>query len=147
MFRRFQPRTPSVWRDMDRMQRDMNRIFEDYYPGRVRTAPSFPAVNIWADEDSAIITAELPGLDNGDIEINVLEKMFTLSGERKLEEVPENAQYHRQERGHGKFSRNLRLPYKVNAKKAQATFKDGLLEVRLPRAEEDKPKKIAINLN
>lgn len=145
MLRRYQP--TSVWREMDRLQRDMNRLFDDLYPSRMRTAPSFPAVNVWADEESVIVTAELPGMNKDDIELNVLDNTFTLSGERKFEPLPENAHYHRQERGQGKFTRNMQLPYKVNANKTKATFKNGVLEVKLPRAEEDKPKKIAIKVN
>lgn len=144
MLRRYRP--TSVWREMDRLQRDMNRLFDDFYPSRMGSAPSFPAVNVWADEDSVIVTAELPGMSNEDIELNVLGNTFTLSGERNFEELPEGARYHRQERGSGKFTRNMQLPYKVHASKTKATFKDGVLEVRLPRAEEDKPKKIAIKV-
>lgn len=147
MYRRLKPKSMSVWREMDRLQRDMNRLFDDFHPMRLRSAPSFPAVNVWADEESVIVTAELPGMDNEDIELNVLENTFTISGERKFEELPENARYHRQERGFGKFTRNLQLPYRVDTKKVKATFKDGVLEVNLPRAEEDKPKKIAIKVN
>jgi len=132
---------------MDRLQQDMNQFFDDFYPSRFRTAPGFPAVNVWADEESVIVTAELPGMSNEDIELNILENTCTLSGERNPEELPENARYHRQERGCGKFTRNMQLPYKVNANKTKATFKNGVLEVTLPRAEEDKPKKIAIRVS
>ena len=103
-------------------------------------------MNFWADEKSVLITAELPGLDSKDVELNVLDNTFTLIEERTPDELPENARYHRQERGVGKFTRNLQLPYKVNANKTKASFEAGILKVPLPRAEEDKHKKIAIKV-
>jgi len=131
---------------MDRLQREMDRLFDEIYPERTRTAPSYPAMNVWADEDSVLVTAELPGLDAKDIQLDVLENTLTLRGERKPDELPEGARYHRQERGYGQFARSLQLPFKVDANKVKATFKDGVLRVKLPRAEEDRPKKIAIKV-
>jgi len=136
-----------MWREMDRLQSNMNRLFEDFHPIYTRNAPSFPAMNLWADEESALITAELPGMDSEDIELTILEDTLTISGERKAEEMPENATYHRQERGAGKFSRSLKLPFTIDSKKVKASFKDGVLEVSLPRSEADRPKKIAVNVN
>lgn len=138
-------RTPKMWREMERFQRDMNRLFDDFSP-QMRSAPSFPAVNIWADKDSVLITAEMPGLDANNIELNILEDTLTINGERAVEALPAGAIYHRQERGFGKFARNIRLPYRVDAKKVKATFRNGILEVSLPRAEEDRPKKIAVKV-
>jgi HSP20 family protein len=142
MYRRY--RTPSIWQEMNRLQRDMNRLFGDYVPGRVQTAPSYPAMNVWADENSALITAEIPGIDKDDLEINVTGDTLSLSGERKLEELPEGARYHRQERTSGKFNRSVQLPYTVDVQKVKATFKNGVLQIVLPRVEAEKPKKIAV---
>ncbi len=144
MYRRFRP--TSIWREMDRLQREMNRVFEDFYPNRTRSAPGFPAMNVWADEQSVLITAELPGIDNDDIDLNVLEDTLTISGERGTDDLPEGAVYHRQERGSGNFSRSLKLPYTVDTQKVRASFKDGILEVNLPRSEVDRPKKIAVKV-
>ncbi len=145
MYRRYRPL--SIWREMDRLQREMNRVFDNYTSGRTSVAPSYPAVNVWADEESTLITAELPGLTSDDIEIDVLDNTLTLTGERKAEELPEGARYHRQERGYGNFSRSIRLPYSVDVDKVDAIFKNGVLQISLPRAEKDQPKKIEVKVN
>jgi HSP20 family protein len=142
MYRRY--RIPTVWRDVDRLQREMNRLFDDYSPARLRTAPSYPALNVWSNEDGLLVTAEVPGVSPQDIEVNVIGETLTLSGVRKPDELNEGARYHRQERGYGKFSRTLQLPYPVSVDKIEADFKSGVLSVRLPRAEQDKPRKIAV---
>jgi HSP20 family protein len=129
---------------MDRLQQDMNRLFGDLSVNRVRRAPSFPAVNIWAGEDSALITAEIPGMNKDDLEINVTGDSLTLSGLRKFEELPEGARYHRRERKYGEFNRSIQLPYTVDVNKVKATFKNGVLKVELPRVEAEKPKKISV---
>ena len=142
MYRRY--RQPNLWREMDQLQREMKRLFEMYSPVGTRTAPSYPAVNIWSNEDGLLITAEVPGVKAEDIDINVVGQILTLNGERKPEKLEEGAQYHRQERGYGKFSRVVELPYPINVGKVEAIFKNGVLTITLPRAEEDKPKKIKV---
>lgn len=142
MFRRSS--TPSIWREMERMQREMNRLFTDYTPTRYRSASSYPVMNLWADEESVIIRAELPGLKPDDLDISIDEGDLTLSGRRTPEEMPEDATYHRQERNYGSFTRSIRLPFKIEADDVEATMKNGVLTLMLPRAEEDKPKKITI---
>lgn len=142
MYSRF--RTPSIWREMDRMQREMNRIFTDYLPVRTRIAPSFPALNLWINEESVIVNAELPGVKAEDLDISLEEGTLTLSGKRITEDLPEEGKAKRQERRYGNFTRNLHLPFKVDQEHVQATLKNGVLKLLLPRAEEDKPKKIII---
>jgi HSP20 family protein len=129
---------------MDRLQQDMNRLFGDLSANRLRRAPSFPAMNVWASEDSAMITTELPGVSKDDLEINVTGDTLTLSGVRKSDELPEGARYHRRERAYGEFNRSVQLPYTVDVDKVKATFKNGMLKVELPRVEAEMPKKIAI---
>jgi len=137
-----------MWRDVDRLQREMNRLFEDYVPTRLRRAPSFPALNVWANEDSLKVTAEVPGVDPQEINVSVVGETLTLTGVRSPEELNEDARYHRQERGYGNFTRSIQLPYVVDVKKVEATFKNGVLNIALPRAEEGKPRKIVVkNLN
>ena len=132
-----------AWREMERLQQQMNRLFEDYNPVRTRTAPSYPAMNVWANQDGVLITAEVPGVSPDDIDINVVGDTLTLSGERKAEDG-ENVRYHRQERSFGRFTRTLQLPYNVNVEGVEASFKNGVLSIELPRAEQDKPRKIAV---
>lgn len=144
IYRRF--RTPSVWREMDRLQREMNRVFDDYHPRRFRRAPTFPAMNIWNSDAGLVVTAEVPGVDSKDIDVNVVNDTLTLSGERKPDQLEEGSCCHRQERGFGKFSRSIQLPYAVEANKVEATFKNGVLQISLPRRAEDQPKKIKIKV-
>ena len=144
MYRRY--RIPTAWREVDRLQREMNRLFEDYQPGRLRSAAGYPAMNVWASEEGLKVTAEIPGLNTDDLDISVVGQTLTVSGQRKRDELPQDARYHRQERGFGKFSRSIQLPFAVDVKQVEATFKDGALYIDLPRAEEDKPRKIAVKV-
>ena len=141
MYRRY--RVPSMWQEMDRLQREMNRLF-DNYPNRSRTAAGYPAMNIWSSEEGQVVTAEVPGVNPDDIDISVVGETLTLNGVRSREELPENTRFHRQERSFGPFSRTIQLPYQVDANKVEATFKNGILQIKLPRAEADKPKKIVV---
>lgn len=142
MYRRY--RTPSLWREMERLQQDMNRLFGDFPLNRLRRAPSFPAMNLWASEDSAMITAEIPGVRKDELDINVTGDTLTLSGVRKSDELPEGTRYHRRERTYGEFNRSIQLPYTVDVNKVKAVFKNGVLKVELPRVEAEKPKKIIV---
>ncbi|MGB7116701.1 MAG: Hsp20/alpha crystallin family protein [Anaerolineales bacterium] len=142
MYRRY--RVPSVWRELNQIQRDMNRVFEGYSPVRTRIAPSYPALNIWSNEEGLVVNAEVPGIDVEDIDISVVGETLTLSGARKSEDLEEGARYHRQERGSGKFNRSVELPFPVDIDIVEATFKNGVLQISLPRSEADKPKKIVV---
>jgi len=104
-------------------------------------APDFPAMNVWTNEEHAIVTAELPGVAEEDIDVSVTGSTLTLRGERK---AAEGGEYHRQEREEGSFVRTLDLPFQVNASQVEARLARGVLHIKLPRAEEDKPRKIAI---
>ena len=134
----------SPFREFERLQQEMNRLFDSSRESVFRRAPSYPAINIWVDEDDAILTAELPGIDPNDLDISVAGETLTLSGECKPEELPEKAQIHRQERGYGSFTRSFQLPFVVDASKVEASYAKGIVKVRLPRTEADKPKKIAV---
>jgi HSP20 family protein len=130
---------------MERLHREVDRLFSDSFAmAGGRTAPSYPAINVWTNEDAAVITAELPGVDADDIDISVVNDSLTLSGERKAEGLEEGDQYHRRERGYGKFTRSFQLPFNVEADHVEALFENGILHLSLPRAEADKPKKITI---
>jgi HSP20 family protein len=127
---------------MDRLRREMNRLFSDV--PTTAGAPGYPAMNVWSNEDGAVITAELPGVNPEDIDISVVGDTLTLSGTRQPVELPENAVIHRRERGGGKFSRVFRLPFPIDSGEVDASFENGVLSVTLPRPESDKPRKIAI---
>ena len=142
MYRRY--RTPSIWQEMKRVQDEMDKLSREFSPRYAHAQATYPAINIWADEESAIVTAEIPGISKDDLDINVTGDTLTLGGDRKPEGLPEGAKYHRQERRYGEFSRSIRLPYTVDVNKVKATFKNGILEVFLPRIEAEKPKKISV---
>ena len=130
------------WQELDRLQREMNRLFAT--APQQRMAPGFPAMNVWTNQDGAMITAELPGVNPDDIDISVVGETLTLSGSRQSEELQENDRFHRRERGYGKFTRAFELPFPVEADRVEATFNKGILYVFLPRAEADKPRKISV---
>ena len=142
MYRTFGP--TNIWRELDRMQRDMNSLFNEYAPARLRTAPGYPAINIWSNEDGLFLHAEMPGVRVEDIEININANELSISGQRSMDEIPEGAVYLRRERNFGKFSRTIQLPYAVDTDNVEADFKYGVLSVTLPKAEAEKPKKISI---
>lgn len=131
-------------REIERMEREMNRLFGDMYAGRGRSAA--PLINIWVNEaeEDILLTAELPGMLPEDIDIAVAGNTLTLSGTRAEVDVPENGIVHRSECACGEFSRALRLPFMVDAGKVKAEFRKGVLQITLPRAEADKPKKITV---
>lgn len=142
IFRRY--RYPFYWQEMDRLQREMNKLYDTFQPGQGQNVVSYPAMNIWANDENAIVTAEVAGVDPKDIDISVVGRNLTVSGSKMPEETAENVKYHRQERGYGKFARSIQLPFNINMEKVEASFKDGVLSIQLPRAEEDKPKKIKV---
>jgi HSP20 family protein len=142
MYRRF--RRPSIWQEMDQLQREMNRLFDATSQGRMFNPPSYPAINIWTNDDGQLISAEMAGVHPDDIDIDVTGDALSISGERKPDEVAEEVHYHRRERTYGSFSRTIQLPFMVDTSKVEASFKNGVLMISLPRAEADKPKKITI---
>ncbi len=138
-FRNFESHDP--WREMHRIQREMNRLFNTApYPD----AQVYPALNMFTNADNIIVTAELPGYNPDDINISVVHDQLTIKGSRPQEKLKDEEQYHRQERRFGSFERIIGLPYKVNENKVNAEYKSGLLKITMPRTEADKPKKIAI---
>ncbi len=134
----------SPWQEMNRLQREINRLFSDLSQGMLSTAPAYPAVNVWTNQEGVVVTAELPGINPDDLNISVLGNILTLSGKREPEAIQEGGKVHRRERGYGQFTRSIQLPFDVDANKVEATYQNGVLTVSLPRLEEEKPKKIAV---
>lgn len=133
------------WREIGQLQHEMNRIFNSVGSlSHSRVAPGYPAINVWANNEGLAVTAELPGVNPADIDISVVGKTFTLTGSRQPDELKDGETYHRRERRFGKFTRTFELPFKVETDKIEAVFDKGVLHVSLPRAEEEKPKKIAV---
>ena len=142
MYRRY--RTPSIYRELLRMQNEMDRLFRETSPRSLPRASTFPPINIWSDDENAMITAEIPGVDKNDLDISVTGDTLSISGSRTPDELPEGARYHRHERNYGEFNRSIQLPYTVDVDKVKADFEQGVLKVFLPRVESEKPKKITV---
>ena len=124
----------------------MSDFFNDNYED-TSLATWAPAVDIVEDKDEFLVTADLPGLTKKDISINIKDNMLTISGERKSEIKDEKKNYCRTERNYGAFKRSFQLTDKVVSDKISATFKDGVLTVNIPKAEESKPKSIDIKVS
>jgi len=106
-----------------------------------------PPVDILESRDSYLIRAELPGMKKEEISVEFKDGSLTLSGEKKFEEPADGVTYHRSERASGKFARSFHLPQTIKQDAINATFRDGILEVHVPKADEAKPKQIAISVN
>lgn len=130
--------------EMERLRREMDRLFTGFRGFRPFGVGVFPLLNVSEDKDNLYLRAELPGIDPKDIEISVEGDTLTLRGERKSPEVGENVSYHRREREFGRFRRSLTLPTRIDADKVEAVFKNGILQITLPKAEEARPKQITV---
>jgi HSP20 family protein len=128
--------------DMRRMQSAMNRLFDGVRtPGQSAT---FPPVNFWAGQDSIVMTAELPGLTEQDIELTVKDTMLSIRGTYPEPQGGDDVVWHRHERAGGTFLRSVELPFRVNPDHIDARFENGVLTVEMQRPEDDKPKRIEI---
>src|SRR5689334_20424438 len=120
------------------LRRAMDRLFEDFAPGRQATGPSeltFP-IDVSDSEAEVTVKAVLPGIKPEDVEITVSEGVLTVRGESREETKEEKENYYRREIRYGSFARSVPLPTRVNQEKAEAEFKDGILTVHLPKAED-----------
>jgi HSP20 family protein len=140
------------WDPLNQLREEMGRLYEGFttnWPAALRfgalTGGTFPALNLWEDATKVYAEAELPGLKLGDLEINVVGNELTVRGERK-DEHRETAMYHRRERGIGTFTRVIRLPVEINAEQVEATLKNGILTVVMPKAERARPRKIEVKV-
>ncbi len=144
----------NVWdpfRQLSSLRDEIDRLFESPLSSLTETTQPFlsgwlPAVDLYQDKDNITVKAELPGMKKEEIDISLHDGVLTLSGERKAEQKHEDAEACRSERFLGRFQRTLTLPALVEADKVTATYKDGILTVVLPKAEEAKPKQIEVNI-
>ncbi|MGI8820845.1 MAG: Hsp20/alpha crystallin family protein [Chthoniobacterales bacterium] len=151
---RYQTPDTSVWRSLDRwanLRDELNSLFEGpFWANAPRQVQLFngwtPAVDLYQTTDDVVAVVELPGLRKEEIDISLHDGMLTISGERK-DEVSEGDKAARSERVVGKFRRSISLPTQVDVNKVNANYKDGILTITLPKAEEVKPKQIQVNIN
>lgn len=132
--------------ELDRMRRDMDVLTGLFgqSPQRVFSSGVFPAVNLTEDKDSYYIRAELPGLKADDLDIQATGKSISISGERKIGPESETARYHRREREAGRFSRIIDLPGDIDSEKVEAGLSNGVLTIKIAKAEVAKPRQINI---
>jgi HSP20 family protein len=129
------------------MQDRMNRLFSDAFSrtaGEEATGAWLPAVDIYEQGDNLVLQAEVPGVGRDDLDVRVEGNVLTLSGERKQQKEIKDEQFHRLERSYGKFVRSFTLPVGIDTDRIKAEFRDGLLTLTLPKAEEAKPKRIKV---
>ena len=135
-------------RELDSLQGDMNRLFDRFFEGRGGNGGStrrwIPAMDLIETGDHLVLRADLPGMTEDEVEIEVKDNVLTISGERRNEQLADGEGYHRIERAFGRFSRALNLPRGVDAERVEAMFADGVLEVRVPKPEESKPTRVEI---
>lgn len=123
-------------------QTGMNRLFDDVFSGApmawggAEGGMLMPQMNVSESDQEILITAELPGVSEKDVDITLDDNLLTISGEKKYEKKDENENYHCIERSFGRFQRSLRMPHAVNPDEVQATFENGVLTIRLPKDEE-----------
>lgn len=134
------------FQDIGNMRQQMDRLF-DALSGGTESGPGagvFPLTNIAETKDSFFIRAELPGIKPDELDIQVTDKGLSITGERKIAEEGDNVKYHRREREAGRFSRFIALPSEVKVDKVDASLKNGILTITIPKAEEAKPRQIAV---
>ena len=140
------------FREMTSFQERMNRLFSDVLARsplgeeEITKGAWVPAVDIYETHESLILKAELPGITKEDVSVEVEDNTLTLKGEKKFEAEVKEENYHRVERSYGNFQRSFTLPATVDQEKVKAKFKDGILEIRLPKVEEAKPKQIKVEV-
>jgi HSP20 family protein len=142
------------FRDLVSLQERMNRLFDESFRGAHRgsgeedwmTGAWAPSVDIYEQDGTIVLKAELPGIDPKDVDVRVENNILTLRGERKLDSEVKKESYHRVERSYGTFSRSFTLPNAIDTERIKAEYTDGVLRMTLPKKEEAKPKQISINV-
>jgi HSP20 family protein len=140
----------SPFDQLSTLRNEINRLFDSPFGGLTRSSEFFdvwtPALDVYEDNDNLIVKAELPGLKKDEIDISIHEGALHISGERKQETQNKDAETYRSERFYGRFHRTVGLPKAVQVDKVQASYRDGILTVTLPKSEEAKPKQIQVNV-
>jgi HSP20 family protein len=143
--------------ELARWEREMERMFDDFLGRKMRPwwperwlpagmEISAPAVDLFEEKDDIVVKAELPGMGKENIQVNLTDHNLTIRGEKKKEEEVKEENYYRSERSYGSFVRSIELPADVQADKVKASFKNGVLEVRMPKTEQAKAKEIKVNV-
>jgi HSP20 family protein len=143
----FRELTP--FRDFERMRREMDRLWDSFFETGPRAGEAgewIPSLDMAETKNELIIKAEVPGIDPKDIDISLSDGLLTIKGEKKQEREEKEEDYHLTERTFGTFARAIQLPTEVQSDKIEATYKDGVLRITLPKSEEAKRKQIKIKV-
>jgi HSP20 family protein len=137
------------FRDLVTLREKMNRLFEDAVTSRgeekdLVTSSWAPAVDIYEDENELVLTAEVPGIEEKDIEIKLEDNTLSIHGERKMEKETKEENYHRLERAYGSFYRSFTLPNYIDQEKIHAQHENGVLKITMPKRPELKTRKVKI---
>ena len=141
------------FKELSAIHERMNQLFDEtFLPGRgseaVPAAAMWsPAVDIYESGDDIVVKAEVPGIDKGEVAVEVKDGILTLRGERRFEKEEKEENYHRIERSYGTFVRSFGLPSSVDPEKVRAALKEGVLEVRIGKKEQAKPRKVMVAVN
>jgi HSP20 family protein len=140
------------FRDLLNIQDEMNRMFNNAFArfpekGEGSAMLWAPLVDIVETDDEITVVAEIPGMKKEDVKISIQDDVLTLKGEKKQEKESNQKNFQRVERSYGVFERSFSLPSSIQSDKVKASYKDGLLTIHLPKAEEAKPKEISISVN
>jgi HSP20 family protein len=141
----------SPYRDMLSVRDEMNRVLNEVFNRGANDESAWfsgawsPPVDIYETDEALVMKAELPGFSKDDIGIELKENTLVIKGERKHEDEVKEGNYHRKERMYGAFQRSFMLPATVDREKVSASYRDGILELRLPKAVEAQPKRIAVS--
>ncbi len=138
------------FRELDRIRREMDRLWDSFFerrPARVEEVSEwFPSLDVSETDTDYIVKVEVPGIDPKDIDISLMNHLLTIKGEKKQEKEEKDENYHLIERSYGSFTRSIRLPSQVQTDKINATYKNGVLKITLPKTEEAKKKEIKIQV-
>ncbi|MDR7554833.1 MAG: Hsp20/alpha crystallin family protein [Armatimonadota bacterium] len=137
--------------DLMSLRESMDRLFEDFFgPRRTRRAmvPAIwePAVEVYETDTEVVAKVELPGLDPKNVEVTVTPEGLSIKGEHKAEQEEKGRNYYRRELRYGAFQRLIPLPGEVKSEEAKATFRHGILEVRVPKSERARPKTVKVEV-
>ncbi|MBD3673721.1 MAG: Hsp20/alpha crystallin family protein [Planctomycetaceae bacterium] len=133
-----------LMRNSMNLGRDLDRMFLNPLTRQRDSFAGWPQFNLWTNDDEIIVTAEVPGLEADQIDVDINNNQLTVSATVEAPELAEGESYQRRERFSGSFERTLRLPFAVDQEKSEARYVDGVLEIRLSKPERDKPRKLSV---
>ena len=140
------------WEPFREIQSEMNRLFDSFFGRPTATATGtgsrvwMPVVDMFETKDELLLNFELPGVREKDVSLSITGDLLTVRGERQFRQELKDDNYYHVERAYGKFERSVQLPIPVQADRVKATYRDGVLEVKLPKAEEVRSKEIKIDI-